>query len=107
MAGLARTGSAFSNGSGDYAIAFSTADSVRRTAARRAESTAYPELGNEATTPLFIAAADATEEAIANSLLATETVTSREPGTDETRRAVALDRALIRRLLAAAGQPAP
>ena len=107
MAGLARTGSAFSNGSGDYAIAFSTADSVRRTAARRAASTAYPELGNEATTPLFIAAADATEEAIANSLLAAETVTSREPGTDETRRAVALDRALIRRLLAAAGQPAP
>ena len=107
MAGLARTGSAFSNGSGDYAIAFSTADSVRRTAARRAATTASPELGNEATTPLFIAAADATEEAIANSLLAAETVTSREPGTDETRRAVALDRALIRRLLAAAGQPAP
>ncbi len=40
MAGLARTGSAFSNGSGDYAIAFSTADSVRRTAARRAARTA-------------------------------------------------------------------
>jgi D-aminopeptidase len=99
MAGLARTGSAFSNGSGDYAIAFSTAKSVRRTAARRASTTAYPELGNEATTPLFIAVADATEEAIANSLLAAETVTSLDPATGETRRAVAVDRALVKQLL--------
>ena len=99
MAGLARTGSAFSNGSGDYAIAFSTADSVRRTSARRATTTAYSELGNEATTPLFIAAADATEEAIANSLLMAETVTSRDPATGETRRAVAVDASLVNRLL--------
>ncbi|WP_313671003.1 P1 family peptidase [Sandarakinorhabdus sp.] len=99
MAGLARTGSAFSNGSGDYAIAFSTGESVRRTAARRATQTAYPELGNEATTPLFIAAADATEEAIANSLLAAETITSRDPATGETRQAVAVDTALVKRLL--------
>ncbi|WP_017666727.1 P1 family peptidase [Sandarakinorhabdus sp. AAP62] len=99
MAGLARTGSAFSNGSGDYAIAFSTAEAVRRTAARRATTTAYPEIGNEATTPLFIAAADATEEAIANSLLAAETVSSRDPATGETRQAVAVDPALVKRLL--------
>ena len=99
MAGLARTGSAFSNGSGDYAIAFSTGESVRRSAARRGATTAYPELGNEATTPLFIAAADATEEAIANSLLAAETITSRDPATGETRQAVAVDAALVKRLL--------
>jgi D-aminopeptidase len=99
MAGLARTGSAFSNGSGDYAIAFSTGESVRRSAARRGATTAYPELGNEATTLLFIAAADATEEAIANSLLAAETVTSRDSATDETRQAVAVDTALVKRLL--------
>ena len=99
MAGLARTGSAFSNGSGDYAIALSTADSVRRTAARRATTTAYPEMGNDAITPLFIAAADATEEAIANSLLMAETVTSRDPATGETRRAVAVDAQLVKRLL--------
>jgi D-aminopeptidase len=68
-AGLARTGSAFSNGSGDYVIAFSTHAGVRRTAARRAGVTAYPELGNEAMSPLFVAVADATEEAIWNSLL--------------------------------------
>jgi D-aminopeptidase len=72
---------------------------VRRTAARRAASTAYPELGNEATTPLFIAAADATEEAIANSLLMAEAVTSRDPATGETRRAVAVDAQLVKRLL--------
>ena len=100
MAGLARTGSAFSNGSGDYAIAFSTADSVRRTAARRNTTTAYPELGNEGMTPLFIAVADATEEAITNSLLAAETVTSRDPATGAARAAVALDVTLVKRLLA-------
>jgi D-aminopeptidase len=101
MAGLARTGSAFSNGSGDYAIAFSTAESVRRTPARRAATTAYPELGNEAMTPLFVAAADATEEAIANSLLMAETVTSRDPASGETRQAIAVDAALAKRLLGA------
>jgi D-aminopeptidase len=35
LAGLARTGSMMSNGSGDYVIAFSTAESVRREASRR------------------------------------------------------------------------
>ena len=99
MAGLARTGSAFSNGSGDYAIAFSTAESVRRTPARRAVLTAYPDIGNDDTTPLFVAAADAAEEAIANSLLAAETVTSRDPATGENRQAVAVDKALVKRLL--------
>lgn len=99
MAGLARTGSAFSNGSGDYAIAFSTPESVRRTAARRAATTAYPEIGNDDTTPLFIAVADATEEAIANSLLAAETISSRDPATGETRRALAVNAALVKRLL--------
>lgn len=99
MAGLARTGSAFSNGSGDYAIAFSTSAAVRRTPARRATVTAYPELGNEDTTPLFIAAADATEEAIANSLLAAQTISSRDPITGDTRQALAVDAALVKRLL--------
>jgi len=56
------------NGSGDYAIAFSTHPDVRRTAARRGAVTAYPELGNEAMTPLFFAVVEATKEAILNSL---------------------------------------
>jgi D-aminopeptidase len=65
--GLARTGSIMSNGSGDYIIAFSTADSVRR---RTGESTRQvTELSNDALTPLFQAVAEATEEAIYNSML--------------------------------------
>jgi D-aminopeptidase len=57
MFGLARTGSSGANGSGDYAIAFST---VRNPAAL---------LSNEECSPLFLAVIEATEEAIYNSLL--------------------------------------
>jgi D-aminopeptidase len=74
LAGLARTGSSMSNGSGDYVIAFST---------RRPSPTAQPPnrltdslevVRNDWMSPLFQAAADATEEAIYNSLLRAETV---------------------------------
>lgn len=75
LAGLARTGAAFSNGSGDYVLAFSTAEGVRRTAARRGQVTHYPELPNEQMSPLFEAAIEATEEAIYNSLCMAETMT--------------------------------
>jgi D-aminopeptidase len=101
MAGLARTGSTFSNGSGDYAIAFSTHEAVRRTPQRRAGSAAYPELGNDSISPLFVAVADATEEAIANSLLMAEPVESRDPATGQLRRVPALDAALVSRLVRA------
>ncbi len=57
MLGLARTGAAGSNGSGDYAIAFSTA--------RNATSL----VKNDDMSPLFLAVIEATEEAIYNSLL--------------------------------------
>jgi D-aminopeptidase len=66
--GLARTGAALSNGSGDYALAFSTAEAVRRTPERRKGVSAIPTLGNDAVSPLFEAAIEATEEAILNSL---------------------------------------
>jgi D-aminopeptidase len=65
--GLARTGSTMSNGSGDYVIAFSTAESVRRRAGGPARPEAH--LTNDALTPLFQAVAEATEEAIYNSML--------------------------------------
>jgi D-aminopeptidase len=73
LAGLARTGSIMSNGSGDYVIAFSTAPSVRRQAANGAR----PEdrLPNDLVSPLFHAVAEATEEAILNSLFRATTVT--------------------------------
>ncbi len=68
LAGLARTGAAMSNGSGDYVIAFSTAKEVRRTPERRSKVWAYPEVPNDRMSPLFEAAIEATEEAIYNSL---------------------------------------
>ena len=69
MAGLARTGAAFSNGSGDYAIAFSTNKDVRRTAARRAAAFAcYSEIPNDSMSDLFLAAIESVQEAILNSL---------------------------------------
>jgi len=74
LAGLARTGASMSNGSGDYVIAFSTAEEVRRTAERRSKVWAYPEVPNDLMSPLFQAAIEATEEAIYNSLCMAETM---------------------------------
>jgi D-aminopeptidase len=74
VVGLARTGSSIDNGSGDYIIAFSTHEGVRRTPERRARPTAYPELPNEAMSPLFAGVAEATEEAVLNALLQAETL---------------------------------
>jgi D-aminopeptidase len=64
--GIARTGGFSSHGSGDYVIAFSTAAAVRRTPEARAHGAAT--VSNDAMTPLFDAVAEATEEAIVNSL---------------------------------------
>jgi D-aminopeptidase len=90
--GLARTGSAYSNGSGDFAIAFSTSPEVRsrfnETAAR-----AHVLLPTDATSPLFEAALEAAEEAVYNSLFQATTVRS-AIGTAE---AIPIDR--VRELL--------
>jgi D-aminopeptidase len=86
MMGLARTGSFASNGSGDYALAFSTAAGVRR--AVDAQRHAVQDLANEETSALFAATVEAVEEAIYNSLLkATTTV-----GQGRTIEALPLDR---------------
>ena len=77
LAGLARTGASMSNGSGDYVIAFSTAEEVRRTPERREQIWPYPELANDLMSPLFQAAIEATEEAIYNSLCMAETMTGK------------------------------
>jgi len=74
--GLGRTGSTGSNGSGDYAIAFSTDRAPKQL------------VGNDDMSPLFQAAIEATEEAIVNSLLRAETVT----GNGRTAEAIPLDR---------------
>jgi D-aminopeptidase len=80
MMGLARTGAAGSNGSGDYAIAFSTAAGVRVRPLNESERTGprnLQTLGNDATSPLFLAVIEATEEAIYNSLFKATTITAR------------------------------
>ena len=73
--GLARTGSSASNGSGDYVIAFSTAEEVRRADGERTHD--ITELSNNRMSPLFQAVVEATEEAIYNSLFKATTVTGR------------------------------
>jgi len=71
MSGLARTGSSMTNGSGDYAIAFSTQNRIKASDAKRSISV----LGNDSMSPLFQAVIEATEEAIFNSLFKATTVT--------------------------------
>ena len=79
MMGLARTGAAGSNGSGDYAIAFSTSSDVRirlsNDAAQQNSPRNLRSLPNDAMSPLFLAVIEATEEAIYNSLFRAETMT--------------------------------
>ncbi len=73
LAGLARTGSSMSNGSGDYVIAFSTSRPTALTAPT-ALTVPLEVVTNDRMSPLFQAAIEATEEAIYNSLLRAETV---------------------------------
>lgn len=70
--GLARTGGAAGNGSGDIMLAFSTANpgAARSSPVARLEMLSNPEI-----TPLFDATIFATEEAILNALVAAETMT--------------------------------
>ena len=90
--GLGRTGSSYSNGSGDFAIAFSTAAHTKETATGSRE-----QVTGDALSPLFEMALEATEEAVYNSLLRATTVRSRV-GTAE---AIPVDR--VREILAKYG----
>jgi D-aminopeptidase len=81
MSGLARTGSSMTNGSGDYAIAFSTASENRIRASENVRTVKV--LGNDAMSPLFQAVIETTEEAIYNSLLRATTVTGKDKRTVE------------------------
>jgi D-aminopeptidase len=83
--GLARTGSFAGNGSGDYVIAFSTAEGVRRQPDE--EWTELIEVPNDRISALFEGAVEATQEAIYNSLLKATTVS----GMGRTRDAIDVD----------------
>jgi D-aminopeptidase len=74
LLGVARTGSAASNGSGDYAIAFSSAPQVRIHTEDKALRRRMEVLTNDAISPYFLAAIEATEEAIYNSLFRATTM---------------------------------
>src|SRR5262249_15019546 len=84
FAGMARTGASFAHGSGDYALAFSTTGRDQRGDALRGHTLS----------PLFVAAADRTEQANPDLLCAAETTT----GMGRTVRALPLDQlqALLR-----------
>lgn len=99
MMGLGRTGSSASNGSGDYALAFSTAASVRRVFDAPRHTTT--ELANEQMSGVFQASVDAVEEAVYNSLFMATTVS----GNGYTAEAIPLDR--VRKILDEHGVHAP
>ena len=96
--GMARTGSTGSNGSGDFAIAFSTTNHIPFGALR---VPALSLLGEDSLSPLFEAVVDATEEAIYNSLLKAQTVRGLDGHVAE---AIPIDR--LRALLSPAQFPA-
>ncbi|HEX9512222.1 MAG TPA: P1 family peptidase [Puia sp.] len=81
--GLAKTGGIASNGSGDYVIAFSTNDSLRIPHNPAGPVQKAVLLQNDYVSPIFMAAIEATEEAIINSLLMARTTTGKDGHTVE------------------------
>jgi D-aminopeptidase len=75
--GLGKTGGYASNGSGDFVIAFSTADALRVPHRSKTPMVEQHVLHNDFVSPLFQAAVEATEEAILNSLFAAVSMTGR------------------------------
>jgi len=100
--GVGNTGSSMGNGSGDYALAFSTSEAVRRTPARRREAATVEDLPNDKISPFFQAVAEATEEAVYNAMLQAASMT----GVDNHRLdALPLDR--LKEILTQHGTTAP
>lgn len=97
--GLARTGAAMTDGSGDYVISFSAHPDVRRISGIAIQS--VPDWPNRAMSPLFQAVAEATEEAILNSLFMAHDVEGHRGSAkalpmDEVRRLVAAREAMAK-----------
>lgn len=83
MLGIARTGGYFSNASGDFGIAFSTAESVRIPYRSRSDTRTIEILENSRMSPLFLAAAEACEEAILNAMFKAQTMKGKDGRTLE------------------------
>ncbi|MBU1187375.1 MAG: P1 family peptidase [Acidobacteria bacterium] len=77
LLGIARGGGYYSNSSGDYAIAFSTAPKNRIPHRSKQRIFSGEFLANQAVSPLFMAAAEATEEAILNSMFQSPSMAGR------------------------------
>lgn len=77
-AGLARTGSHFGHGSGDFVIAFSTAQRIPHDPGALTATRTVVAGEGAVMAWLFPAAAEAVEEAVVNSLYAAETITGRD-----------------------------
>jgi D-aminopeptidase len=73
MLGLGKTGSPSSNGSGEFVVAFSTAEESRVPMNPSGRVLRPPVLHNEAVSPLFQAVKETTEEAVYNSLFMAQT----------------------------------
>ena len=78
MLGIVRTGGYFSNASGDFGIAFSTAESVRIPYRSRSATRTIEILENSRMSPVFLAAAEACEEAILNALFKAHTMEGKD-----------------------------
>ncbi|HKD11011.1 MAG TPA: P1 family peptidase, partial [Thermoanaerobaculia bacterium] len=97
--GLARTGSYMANGSGDFVIAFSTKN--LEDYAPAGPTRTIEDLQNDYVSPLFLAAVEAVEEAVDNSMTRATTVT----GNGRTVEAIPIDR--LREILRSAARPGP
>ncbi|GAK07907.1 P1 family peptidase [Geomicrobium sp. JCM 19038] len=76
--GLARTGSTAHHGSGDIAIAFSTAHRTAHDQSKQVDTYSFLRDNDAIMNEIFDATASATEEAIWNSLFAADSMTGRE-----------------------------
>lgn len=77
LLGIVRTGGYFSNGSGDFGIAFSTSEKIRIPHSSRSDTLTVELLKNSRMSALFLAAAEACEEAILNSMFKARTMQGR------------------------------
>jgi D-aminopeptidase len=100
LLGIVRTGGYYSNASGDYAVAFSTAKEVRVQNRSASSTDSVVLLRNERMSPLFLAAAEASEEAILNSLFKAERLEGKDGHVAE---ALPLDK--IRKIIGERSRP--
>lgn len=100
LLGISRTGGYYSNSSGDYAIAFSTAEGLRMTYRSSSSTRKIEVLRNRKTSSLFLAAAEAAEEAILNSLFKAQTMEGKDGHTIQ---AIPLEK--IKKIMKKEGRP--